>query len=381
MLTPSLYFHIPFCHGKCRYCSFYSTEPASDTQVKDLLKTELTELKQRLTPHHSGTIPTIYIGGGSPSVIHKHLPEFIEKIRNLLNKLSISFEKAEFTVEINPGDINRDFLRQLSELGVNRISIGTQSFAEEELRLLGRRHNVADIYNAVENCLAVGLSNISLDLIFALPNQTLAQWQDNLNRAIELDPRHISVYSLTWEPGTEFDRARALGQLKPAEDTLDREMYYLALDTLAEAGIQQYEISNFARGGYESRHNIRYWDDEEYIGIGPSAGSHIANSRWTSIADISKYINCIDNNSTTYDEVFSSTAEENIRHAAILALRKNQGINIDLFHKRFGISPLEYFQNEIKENINSGLLKHSGNHIHLTRKGLSFADSVSLDFI
>ncbi len=380
MTAPSIYFHIPFCRGKCRYCGFYSTDPTDPEQIDDLLETELKELDKRLQAKPGSEIPTIYIGGGSPSYIEE-LPHFLWWIRDVLDEKELSYDQAEITVEINPGDVNRDFLSQLAEAGVNRISIGSQSFNDKELKMLGRRHNSEQIAASVDLCREVGLTNISLDLIFALPKQSIDLWLYNLQKAIELNPKHISIYSLTWEPDTEFELLRNCGKISPADDELDREMYYLAVDTLEQAGIIQYEISNFAVPGFESRHNLRYWDDMNYIGIGPSAGSHANYARWSNIADTDEYIYSIRNNITTSTDILTLDHQDIVRQAAILALRKRSGINIDYFKSRYGVYMPELFQNEIAINIKAGILEYDDNNIRLTRKGLSFADTVAQELI
>ncbi|MBN2843935.1 MAG: radical SAM family heme chaperone HemW [Sedimentisphaerales bacterium] len=377
---PSFYFHIPFCKSKCNYCAFYSTIPDSVQQIDMLLNAELSEL-ERYTSYFTGNIPSIYIGGGTPSAITEDLPDFIRNILSTFQDKALITSNTEFTVEINPGDVTPCLFKYLIDYGVNRISIGAQSFSENELKLMGRRHCVDDIYGAVKLCQSIGFKNISLDLICSLPGQTLTDWQNNLYNALELNPSHISVYSLSWEPGTRFQQLRDSGKLIQCDDALDREMYYLTIDTLSNAGIYQYEISNFARPGKESLHNLRYWDDLDYIGIGPSAGSHNGNTRWTNIDNISEYIIRMKDGKYGFDQKDIISVEDTVRQAAILALRKTAGINITEFQKRFNLSPLDYFANAIARNVEKGYLESDGNHIGLTRNGLSFYDLVAQDFI
>lgn len=378
---PSLYFHIPFCKSKCRYCGFYSQTPSNILQVDQLLNAELKELELALCNHYAGDVPSIYLGGGTPSSIAEDMPDFIRNILNTCRANDLSTANTEFSVEVNPGDVNPDFFRSLQQLGVNRVSIGSQSFNDKELILMGRRHSSQEIYLTVKTCRELGLDNISLDLISSLPGQTLGQWRENLNKAIDLNPSHISVYSLSWEPDTEFDRLRLSGQLKAVDDELDREMYYLAVDMLAQAGICQYEISNFARPGMESRHNLRYWDDLDYLGIGPSAGSRRAGERWNNIADINEYILRMKDDKPGYDELLVSDKDDSIRQAAILSLRKCRGIDMTAFQQRFAVSPLAFFSDAIDRNIRQGYLELADNCIRLTRNGLSYADQVARDII
>lgn len=381
MQTPSLYFHIPFCPTKCNYCSFYSELPKNNEIITSLLSSELTELKIAIPTIPTGSVPSIYIGGGSPSSIPRYLPGFIENILQILHSANLSTDDTEFTVELNPGDADKDFITQLYSLGVNRLSIGCQSFDDIELKLLGRRHTRRDIEKTVDLCRIAGFDNISLDLIFALPGQTLSKWQANLRHTLTLTPQHISAYSLTWEPQTLFAAELEHGTLKPADDQLDRDMYYCTIDLLANAGINQYEISNFARTGFQSRHNLRYWQDQNYLGFGPAAGSHINETRQDNIPDTSRYIKLINENSGDYKTITSSTLTEQISHAAILALRTTDGIKISQFLDRFKIDPIETFADAITLHSASNLLTITTTHIKLTPQGLSLSNTISADFI
>ena len=381
MQSPSIYIHIPFCSKKCKYCNFYSAPPQNDHQIDSLLNAELKELPDKLVGFEGGEIPSIYIGGGTPSLIHNDLPNFIKNIQSTFDELGLDYGHSEFTVEINPGDVNRKFLNHIRSLGVNRISIGVQSFDDKELKMLGRRHDSSDIYTAAAAARTCDFDNISIDLIFALPFQTLDQWKENLAKAIDLVPNHISAYSLTWEDETEMTIARACGKLAAATDKLDREMYYTAVDILAKEGMKQYEISNFSIPGYECLHNLRYWDDRDYIGIGPSSGSHIANTRWTNIANTEEYVCRVNDNNDTYDEIDSFDIVSQARQAAVLGLRKTSGINIAEFRERFTIDLEDMYFSEIEKHINGGLLEIVKGNIRLTRQGLSFCDTVAEDFV
>ena len=381
MLTPSIYIHIPFCQKKCRYCNFFSSPPENDQQIDSLLNAELKELPQRLEGYEGGVIPSIYIGGGTPSIIFEKMPNFIRNIYSVLSDHDVSFANTEFTVEINPGDINMRYLSHLRSLGVNRLSIGVQSFDDTELKMLGRRHDSNDIYTAVSAARACDFDNISLDLIFALPFQTLNKWIENLKKAIELVPNHISAYSLTWEEGTEMTNARNTGKLTASTDELDREMYYTTVNMLTQEAMHQYEISNFSLPGFECYHNTRYWNDNDYFGIGPSAGSHIDNARWSNIADTTEYIQRVNDNDETYDDLESFDQSTLIRQAAVLGLRKTKGLSIAEFRQRFDVDLEELYHSEINRHKNEGLLEVANGCIKLTMKGLSYCDTVAEDFV
>ncbi len=381
MHAPSIYIHIPFCSKKCRYCNFYSAPPYNDHQIDSLLNAELKELPEKLEGFDGCEIPSIYIGGGTPSLLQEELPNFIKNIQSTFDELNLKYAHSEFTVEINPGDVDRDFFGRIRSLGVNRLSIGAQSFDDKELKMLGRRHDSADVYTAVTAARTCDFENISIDLIFALPFQTIEKWRENINKAIELVPNHISAYSLTWEDGTEMTIARNTGKLTEATDQLDREMYYTAVDLLKQDGMSQYEISNFSLPGFECIHNLRYWDDKDYIGIGPSAGSHIGNTRWTNIANTKEYIGRVNDRDDTYEEIDSSDLITQARQAAVLGLRKSTGIDILEFRERFNINIEEMYITKIEKHITNNLLEISKGHIRLTRKGLSYCDSVAEDFV
>ncbi len=261
-----LYVHIPFCQTKCRYCGFYS-EPIKNHAPQRLISAIITELTEK-----RGQEPffqTIYIGGGSPSCLPaKQLLRLIGEITSRCPK------PEEFTIEVNPGQVNKDILSQLHAAGVTRISIGAQSFASEELTFLGRKHSVADIGRAVRSAKGAGFDNIGLDLIFAIPHSTLKSWKHSLRSAIDLGVQHISAYALTYEEQTPLQKAVETGEVTPVDEEIDRQMYDMTIDELEKAGFKQYEISNFAKPGFECRHNLNYWANNPYLGIGPAAGSY-----------------------------------------------------------------------------------------------------------
>jgi oxygen-independent coproporphyrinogen-3 oxidase len=276
-----LYFHIPFCRSKCRYCGFYS-EPIERHDAARLVSALIVEMDGFSTVNN---VRTIYIGGGSPSC----LPA--EQLLRLVSEISVRWPKpVEFTIEVNPGESEKEVLKQLRVLGVNRVSIGAQSFRQEELDFLRREYAAGDIKEAVHKARQSGFDNISLDLIFAIPGASRKSWKENLDSAIKLSVQHISAYSLSYEDGTGLQKALAGGKILAVDEDLDRAMYEMAIERLEGAGFGHYEISNFAKMGFECLHNLGCWSNRPYIGIGPSASSYLEGTRRTNIADIKKYV-------------------------------------------------------------------------------------------
>jgi oxygen-independent coproporphyrinogen III oxidase len=365
-----LYVHIPFCTSKCAYCAFYS-EPIDKHDTHRTMQALLKELSQADT--HS--VRTVYIGGGSPSCLA--VPELCNLIEAIKNRCCGIFE---FTVECNPGQITAAMLKSLHDLGVNRLSIGVQSFNPEELQCLGRKHSAGAIDNAMNTARESGFNNISLDLIFAICDSTQATWQTSLDKAIALNPEHISAYSLTLETGTPLAEAVALGRYKAVDEYMDRAMYEQAIDTLNQAGYKQYEISNFAKTGCECRHNIGCWQNHPYIGIGPSAASSIGNCRTKNISDIRAYVDAIESGRSPVDESVSISPMERICETAVLNLRTKDGIDIQRFKQDTGYDPRFLFEEPIKIHNEQGLLIIEQNRIFLAERALPIADYVLCDF-
>ncbi|MDD5134909.1 MAG: radical SAM family heme chaperone HemW, partial [Phycisphaerae bacterium] len=257
-LPNSVYIHIPFCKSKCFYCGFFS-KPPGKFDIQRVLNAEIAELKKT---SFAKPVETVYIGGGSPASIGaKALCGFLKEIAELTGKAD------EFTVEINPSDANETLLNNLKNIGVNRISIGAQSFVQSELDFLGRRYKAKQIEETIKAVREAGVENIGIDLIFAVPGSDLKSWRENLHKAIELNVQHISAYSLTYEKDTALEELKSAGKITAIDEELDRKMYETAIEVLTEAGFGHYEISNFARPDFECRHNLAYWKNEYYLGI------------------------------------------------------------------------------------------------------------------
>ena len=367
----ALYIHIPFCQTKCRYCAFYS-EPIKNHNAKQLISALIKEINQyQLTE----TINTIYIGGGSPTSIPQNL--LTELIDHIKKKCP---DPEEFTVEVNPGRITKNTFQKLRDAGLSRISIGVQSFNQHELNLLGRTHQTNCISKTINQCRLAGFKNISIDLIFAIPNSTIQSWNDSLQTAIDLNIQHISAYSLTYEKNTPLQKDLQTGKITPVSEETDRQMYELAISKLNQAGIKQYEISNFAIPGFECKHNLTYWQNQQYIGIGPAAASYYKNRRTTNIPNIKKYIQAIQKNKSPHSETHSPTPLEIACETAVLNLRTIKGINIQNFTTQTNYDPQKLFAETIEKYLKLNLIKIDSKTIALTKSALPIADSILCDF-
>lgn len=369
--NPSLYVHIPLCVRKCPYCGFYS-EPVADHNPARLVAALAKEVRQVVS---NPQVPTVYVGGGSPTCMPMDL------LGRLLYEITRSVRGfEEFTVEANPGQVDRPILEFLRNIGVNRLSLGGQSFQPDELKTLGRLHSVEQIIEAVETARQVGFENIGVDLIFAIPGSTMSSWRASLCRAIELGVAHISAYALTYEAHTPLTRDRNAGRIAPIDEETDRAMYELAIDLLADAGYEHYEISNFARPGFACRHNLGYWANRPYYGVGPSAASHIERRRSTRIADIHQYIHAVENDLAAIAETQETTPLEFACETAVLNLRRICGIDLAEYRATTGYEAMNLFGSVIEEHQNNGMLTVDDSGIRLTRQALPIADSVLCDF-
>ncbi len=375
----SLYLHIPFCNTRCGYCDFYKTikfTPETQTLYLQALLREAAIYRERYAI--TEPLKTVFFGGGTPSIYSgEQLADFMGE---LLALFTIS-QDAEVTLEANPGTLSSAKLERIFAAGINRLSLGVQSFDAVSLKTLGRKHTVDEIYQAVEMARAAGFTNFSIDLIFATPNQTLERWRYDLEQAVQLQPNHISAYNLTYHEGTPYYDLLQQGQLQKLDDDLEAEMYSLTLDFLEDCGYPQYEISNFAKNGAVANHNLAYWNYDNYLGLGASAHSFVNNRRWTNIADVDGYIERIarDGRAVTSEEALDKQAQMN--EMIFLALRKREGLTIAAFTQRFGQSPDTVFALELARHLNLGLLEMNSEYIRLTPKGVFMADSVFVDFM
>jgi oxygen-independent coproporphyrinogen-3 oxidase len=367
------YCHIPFCARKCEYCDFYSI-PLNHRLAEKFLGAILREIRI-CDPHRP--VESVFIGGGTPTVLPSQL------LDGLLAEITRrTGPVAEFSVEANPGSVDESKLAALAGHGVNRISLGAQSFLPHELAILGRLHNVAEIQSSVTAARAVGFRNLSLDLIYAIPGQTLQQWRDNLRRAIDLEPNHMSCYALTYEAGTRLTRLRDDGGIVPCDENLEVAMFESAQQELSAAGFEHYEISNFAKPGWRCRANMIYWRNQEYWGVGPSAVSYLKDIRRKNVPEVRQYIELI-----AADPAAIIVEQEQLSplgrasETAIQMLRLTDGIAIDLFRLQTDQDPLELFREPIERFGAQGLLEATPTRIRLTHRGMLVANRVMAEFL
>jgi oxygen-independent coproporphyrinogen-3 oxidase len=381
-MRTALYIHFPFCIQKCLYCDFNST---ADTFVSHK---EYTDALIREMEFHSKELPdtpsssSLYLGGGTPSLLEPLLAKsLIDSARQLL---SLSPD-AEVTLEANPGTVTIEKLKALHSFGFNRLSLGIQSFSDPMLKRLGRIHTASEAVIALSMARESGFDNIGIDLIHSLPGQTTEMWIEELDRAISLQPEHISAYGLTIEPGTPFYSMEKNGKISIPDDETAARMFELTSDILTSKGYEQYEISNFALPGCRSRHNQVYWKREDYLGFG--AGAHSFRSRppygnrWKNISSPERYMQSLANGSLPVEEVSGVSMNEAMTEWIFLGLRMLDGIDTDSFQHEFGTSIGEVYANELTELQKAGLLEWKGDRLRLTRDGLIVSNQVFMKFV
>lgn len=378
-MPAGLYIHIPFCLHKCPYCDFYSIPYSEDLAQKfvEALRREI-DFSKDTSPWSESTFSTLYIGGGTPTILR------VSQLREILEQClsSFRFERGiECTVEVNPETVHEEKLRILRESHVNRLSLGFQSLKDIDLGRLGRIHSVKSARDAYHKARRVGFRNIGIDLIFGIPGQSHAGWVETLHRAVELGPEHISTYNLTVEPGTALAQEMAEGNVSGLSEDQESSMYEYTIDFLEASGYEHYEISNFARPNFRSKHNQLYWDHFPYLGFGPSAHTFYNNWRSERVRDVSEYILRIEHReSTVGGEEFLSKGKL-MSEAVFLGLRKRSGLNIDLFRQRFGADVNDLYGDIVKKYVDMQLLERSGSFLRLTRKGLMVANTICAEFM
>ena len=373
-----IYIHIPFCVKKCSYCDFVSF--CSDEKIWEQYTNAVVCEIENKKIENPKKVTTIYIGGGTPSLIPEN---YIVKIINTVKSRFKIEESAEITIEVNPGTVTEKKLVAYKNVGINRISIGLQSAEDRILKLIGRIHNYQTFlstYNLTRN---IGFENINVDLMLAIPTQTKEELLNTLNKVIELKPNHISLYSLIVEENTEIKKALEVGKLEYVDEKVEREMYWKTKRILEKNGYFHYEISNFAERCFESKHNMDCWNQEEYIGFGIAAHSYINNKRFSNISNLEEYIKNIneENFEKNIELHENQTKQDKMKEYMMIGLRKIDGISISEFERRFRISPLFYFRFEIDKLVKENLLEVDLDYIKLTKKGLDFANIVFEEFI
>ncbi len=377
--TASLYLHIPFCHTRCYYCDFNTYAgilPMRSAYVRALL-TEI-GLAGKMLQHADGThrrSRTIFFGGGTPSLLT------VEQMTRLLNACSTAFAvdpDAEITMEANPGTLDQEQLRGLRKAGVNRLSMGAQSFDAELLQTLGRIHTPEEITQAVHFARAAGFTSINIDFMFGLPEQSMQHWQQTLEQALELRPEHLSLYSLIVEEGTPFHAWAQEGRITPGDEDLCADMYEYADQRLKEAGYQNYEISNWALPGHHSRHNLTYWQNLPYIGMGAGAYSSFANRRFSNERDPASYIKQLKANRIPEAESEVIERTQAMSETAFLALRTAMGLHLPTFEQRFGEPFAQFVGNRLRIVEEAGLLELEDNWLRLSTRGRLLGNEVFL---
>lgn len=374
MPLKALYIHIPFCARKCHYCDFNSI--VSESKLIDrylcAIEKELRDLKDRYV------FNTIYIGGGTPSILTEF--QMDKLLRNVIRTVSSS-EILEYTVELNPGTLTVDKIRVLKEHLVNRISLGVQSFQDRQLHFLGRIHSGNEARDAFALLRRAGFENINIDMIFGSPGQSPEEWEADLKTAVELCPEHISTYALTYEEGTLLTRDLENKVIHPLDEDAELEMYKTSIRYLVGNGYKHYEISNFAREGYECVHNHVYWKNVGYVGVGAGAYSFIDGVRASNEKDVFKYIDGINEN--TCAKPFSEHLGLNqyASETVVMSLRLLQGISNNEFYERFGYKMDDQFGHQIRNLARNGLVSYENEILKLTEKGLYVADTIMTEFI
>lgn len=380
-----IYVHVPFCKRKCNYCDFisYSDKLNIADEYFEAVEREINsyDLKKY-------NVTTIYIGGGTPSYVDsKYIYNILQTLKIKLIDNETDFEDIEITIEVNPGTVSEEKLITYKNQGINRISVGLQSTNNELLNQIGRIHDYQDFLNTYELIKKVGFDNINIDLMIGLPNQTIQNLKESLEEIKRLEPNHISIYSLIVEEGTEIDKQLRSGKINLPNEEIERQMYWYVKNTLEIAGYNHYEISNFAKEGYESKHNLNCWKQKEYIGIGIAAHSYVDRIRYSNTSNLEKYIEAnfgkeqeLEHKRIRIIEEIQSP-EEKKKEYMLLGLRMIQGVCISDFKNKYIDNPIFIYRKELEELVGKRLVTIEGDHIKLTNRGLDVANQVWEKFI
>jgi oxygen-independent coproporphyrinogen-3 oxidase len=377
-MSAGIYIHIPFCESKCGYCDFYSVTDLSkmDTFLSALQK-EILLVSGEL--NNLNTFNTIYIGGGTPSILST---EQLHCILELIHKAFSIQTNAEITIEVNPGTLNKSQLQEYKTFGINRLSIGVQSFNDQELQFLGRIHDAGQSMQIISEANKAGFENINIDLIYALPGQTLNSWKASMKKASELKPAHISAYNLTIEKDTPFYELKKQGKLKIHTEYQEEKFFMLTDSFLSKAGYQHYEISNFARGKEnESKHNKNYWNHKHYLGFGPAAHSFWKNSRWGNCKSVREYYNKLNDNKRPLEFIETLSSRDLEFETIFLSLRTYKGLNLKKFQKKFEIDFAEKYKYTYLRLLDNDFAKLNNQYFYLTGKGMALYDEILPQFI
>jgi len=368
-----IYIHIPFCKQKCNYCNFHFSTKKDN--VEELVSGMIIELDQRKSYLKTKKIDSIYFGGGTPSIIDvKHIISIIEKIYSLYEVK----KSAEITMEFNPDDIKKEKLNILRAAGINRLSIGIQSFENKDLIFMNRSHNAAEAINSIQLAKECGFDNISIDLIYGVPNQTESIWKKNLQQMFDLQIDHFSAYALTVEPNTKLNYLIKKKKIKPLSESKSENHFKILQEISSEIGYKQYEISNFCRKDKFALHNTSYWEDKIYLGIGPSAHSYNGESRRWNISNNLKYITFINSGEKYFDEEILSINQK-YNEYTLTSLRTIWGVSLDYLENNFDKMITSHFKQNSRKWIENENAILENNSLKLTNKGMLFADAISSD--
>ncbi len=387
-----LYIHIPFCVRKCAYCDFLSfpTDVKEEDRIKGYVSALLNEIEYRFKkevakkgPEGSFIVTSVFFGGGTPTLVK---PDLLAEILDFLKKKFSFSEDAEISIECNPGTVNAEKLSRLRKKGFNRLSIGLQSALDKELLRIGRIHSFEQFLETYKFSRDAGFDNINVDIISALPDQTMDDVDVTLNRLLSLNPRpeHISAYSLILEPETRFMELYEKGKLKLPDEDEERRMHWHIFDVLSEAGYKQYELSNLSLPGFECRHNIGYWTGRNYLGFGLGAASYIKGRRFSNTRDMGEYKSYYSLKpfgSEPLNEYEELTKRDMMAEFMFLGLRMTEGISLSEFENRFGEKAFEVYRESLKNHISEGLLENFGDRVFLSRRGQDLANYVFADFL
>ena len=370
-----IYIHVPFCKTRCIYCDFYTRTDMSPKYNYVLAICKEIELRKSYIADE--IVDTIYFGGGTPSQLS--IEDFNKIFETIYNTFEVSSD-VEITMEANPDDLDISYLDSLQALPFNRLSMGVQSFNDDELKFLKRRHSSKRALDVVNTCKSLGYNNISIDLMYGLPNQTMDIWQRNLDKAISLDIQHISSYHLIYEQGTRLYRLFKMGDVKAVDEELSVEMFSLMIDKLGSAGFEHYEISNFARNGLYSRHNSSYWLGKKYLGLGPAAHSFDGENRAWNIPSISKYITAIGEHRLPL-EIENLDRNTRYNDFILTGMRTMWGVDLIELERLFGTKLKDYCMKNVQRYIDEGFVYKEANVLKLSRNGIFISDGIMSDMM
>lgn len=376
-----IYIHIPFCKQKCYYCDFvsYSNKCSEVKEYIESLKKEIEEFD-----FSNYKVTSIYIGGGTPSYIDSiYIVEILSELKEKLKCNLIEFKDIEITIEVNPGTVDTKKLNDYKKLGINRLSIGLQSTKNDILKKIGRIHTYQEFLEIYKLARETGFKNINIDLMIGIPEQKIGDLKNTLQDIIKLEPEHISVYSLIIEENTPIEKMLENGEIKLPDEDLERNMYWYVKNTLELNGYNHYEISNFAKLGKESRHNLNCWNQEEYIGFGVAAHSYLNGIRFSNTINVEEYIQHIENNRKEENIQIeeSQSLEDKKNEFMMLGFRKIQGVDIAGFKEKFIDNPIFLYRENLNKLVEEGLIEVDLNHIKLTNKGIDLANLVFEEFV